>query len=120
MAEWIWILIPLTAIGLGGFKEWLKFKSKQDRLGHSTHELEGTVSTLSEALADSEAERKRLTERLQNLETIVTSQAWDALHEGEPLTLPEQERTGFGAASTEKEEHDSAQKAETLARRMQV
>ena len=82
MAAWIWILIPLTAILMGGFKEWLKFKSKQDKLGTSTHELEGTVRELLEALERSEKQRAALTRRLENLETIVTSETWDALHVG--------------------------------------
>ena len=28
-AEWIWILIPLAAIGLAPFKMWLRVKEKQ-------------------------------------------------------------------------------------------
>ncbi len=82
MAAWIWILIPLTAILMGGFKEWLKFKSKQDRLGTSARALEDEVGALKKALKESEAERQSVQRRLENLETIVTSEAWDALSDG--------------------------------------
>jgi peptidoglycan hydrolase CwlO-like protein len=113
----LWILIPLAGIALGGFSEWLKFKSKQERLGASTHELEGTVADLREALEDSEAKRRRLTERVQNLETIVTSEAWDALHEGEEQPA----LRGDGRAASDEEtlpEPGAPEKAEHLAKRV--
>ena len=111
MAAWIWVLIPLAAILMGGFKEWLKFKAKQEKLGTSTHELEATVERLTEALEASEAEREAVERRLQNLETIVTSQAWDALAEDDGrLALPEQ---------PPREEPSEAEKTEQLARRVQ-
>ena len=121
MAAWIWVLIPITAILAGTVKEWLEFKAKQDRLGHSTHELEETVRTLQGALEESEAERERLTERVQNLETIVTSQAWDALHEApeqSPLSNGQQPPLSEGPSS--REEQGDAKKAKRLARRMQI
>ena len=78
----IWILIPLLAILVGGFSEWLKFKEKQNRLGASAHDLEKTVGEQQAALEAAER-------RIQNLEAIVTSQVWDALHDG---ALPEHEK----------------------------
>lgn len=122
MAAWIWVLIPITAILAGTIKEWFKFKSKQDRLGHSTHELEETVQTLRETLEASEAERRRLTERVQNLETIVTSQAWDALHEapGSADMLSDGRPQATDDAVSDHQETDGAAKAERLARRMNV
>ena len=78
--SWIWI--PIIAILAGTVKEWLKFKEKQQRLGSSTHELEKTV-------AQQQAQLEAAQRRLQNLEAIVTSQMWDAVHDD---ALPEAER----------------------------
>ena len=97
------ILIPLALI-LGGFglsaysiHRWFEYKSRD---GGSTRELEADVAALREALERSEEERARLTERMENVETIVTSEA--------PASLPEEtERrtlgSGSGAAQTEEE-----------------
>lgn len=76
----VWVLIPLAAIAVGAFKEWLKFKAKQDRLGTSTAELERVVDGLRDDLKQSEDSRQRLVERIQNLETIVTTEMWDVVH----------------------------------------
>ena len=74
MAAWIWVLIPLAAILVGAFSEWLKFKEKQVKLGTSTNELERTVTEQQQALAAAQR-------RIENLEAIVTSQVWDAMHD---------------------------------------
>ncbi len=76
----VWVLIPLAALAAGAFKEWLKFKAKQDRLGTSAAELERVVDGLREDLKQSEDSRRHLVERLQNLETIVTTEMWDVVH----------------------------------------
>ena len=117
MAAWIWVLIPITAILAGTVKEWWEFKAKQNRLGLSTHELEETVGALRDALERSESERERLIERVENLETIVTSQAWDALHEP-----PAQETLGneTTAGRPDESSESKAETTERLARRMQV
>lgn len=74
-----WILIPLAGILAGAFKEWLQFKQTQNQLGTSTEKLEKKVNVLEKALENSEAQSALLVERIQNLETIVTSQEWDTL-----------------------------------------
>ncbi len=76
----IWILIPLAAIAVGAFTEWLKFKSKQDRLGTSTAVLEKVVDEVRSELKESLATRDRLQQRIENLETIVTTEMWDVVH----------------------------------------
>lgn len=63
----------------GAFKEWLQFKQTQNQLGTSTENLERKVDVLEKALKDSEANSALLVERIQNLETIVTSHEWDTL-----------------------------------------
>lgn len=76
IAVFMIFMIPITALLVGGLKMWLDFKSKQDQIGTSTHELEDAVQQL-------EAEREKLVRRIENLEAIVTSEEWDALPEGE-------------------------------------
>ena len=85
-----WVLIPLAAILVGAFSEWLKFKAKQQKLGTSTQELENQVVQLERDLQAVRADRDGLARRLENIETIVTSQMWDALHDAsaEPQPLP--------------------------------
>ena len=112
---WIWVLIPITAIVMKGFKEWLRFAATQRRLGASTTELEKEVADLkrlNDALGD----------RVQNLEAIVVSQTWDALHD-RGLSIPERELKIASVAHRELREPDAAaanaQRAEQLARRLQ-
>lgn len=80
----LWILIPLAGIALGGFEQWLKFKKEQRQLGTTTHQLEGSMDEVTGKLAASEAERRRLQERVENLETIVTSRLWSAAADTAP------------------------------------
>ncbi len=75
----LWVLIPLAAILVGAFEQWLKFRAKQEKLGTSTAQLEGIVEDLTERLEESETTRERLEQRIQNLETIVTSVDWDQM-----------------------------------------
>jgi len=110
--------IPILGIALAGYKEWLKFKSKHQELGTSTREVEARIDALQDRLADLEEERDALRERVQNLETIVTSEAWiaehdetagaSALDEEAPLELPE----------TEDASQDDADHTAELARRL--
>ena len=75
----IWVLIPLAVLALVGFREWLKFKRQSAQIGSSTIELEGLVTTLQNEVAELGEERHALNQRVQNLEAIVTSEAWDTL-----------------------------------------
>jgi cell division septum initiation protein DivIVA len=74
---WVWVLIPLAAILVGGLQELLKFKSEQQKLGTSTREAEQELAALRERL---ESENGQLVRRIRNLEAIVTSQTWDEIH----------------------------------------
>ncbi len=92
--------IPILGIVFAGYKEWLKFKAKHRELGTSTREVEDRLRALRERLDRLERERDALQDRVQNLETIVTSEAWIAGHddtagapsldaaEADELTLP--------------------------------
>lgn len=69
----IWVLIPLFAILMGGIKSIFRIKASQLRLGASTSDLEREVAELRRRNA-------LLNDRLENLEAIVVSQTWDAVH----------------------------------------
>lgn len=112
--NWIWILIPLAGIFAGMWKEMLKFRAQGNRLGASSKELERD-------LAASKAERDALVQRIENLEAIVVSQTWGALHD---KTLPEPVREQHVAATAHRELGSVAglsdqQRAQLLAQRLQ-
>ena len=113
--------IPILGIVLAGYKEWLKFKSKHQALGASTREVEERIRSLQERMDRLEQERDALRDRVQNLETIVTSEAWIAGHEDagdgpaldaaeiDALTLPDDQ-----ASSSESEADRTAEIARRL------
>lgn len=78
-----WVLIPVVAILAGVLRDWVRMRTKQKSLGASTTELEREVTAL-------QREREAILDRLQNLEAIVVSQTWDAVHD-RSLTPPERE-----------------------------
>jgi hypothetical protein len=112
--EW-WVLIPIVAIIAANFRRWASFQTKQRQLGVSTTELEREVAALAQAKA-------QLTERIQNLETIVVSQTWGALQE-RGLSPAERELKVANAAHRELGPDDASaanqQRAEQIARRLQ-
>ncbi len=115
-----WVLIPIAGILFGAFKEWLNFKEKQLQLGESTEHLESRVDELLKALESSESDKRALLNRLQNLETIVTSQVWDVLHDEQmPAEIKKLE---IDAVKPRLElpprEDEATRKAEMLARRL--
>ena len=63
VASWIWVLIPLAAIGIAPFKMWLKVKEKQ---------IEAQTSLAAEKSAQYAAHVERLEARLRVVEQIVT------------------------------------------------
>jgi hypothetical protein len=113
-AEW-WVLIPIVAILAANIRRWAAFQAKQRQLGASTTELEKEVAALAKAKAE-------LTERVQNLETIVVSQTWGALQD-RGLSPAERELKVATAAHRELGPADATaanqQRAEQLARRLQ-
>lgn len=112
--------IPILGIALAGYKEWLKFKTKHRELGSSTREVEDRIDGLQDRLARLEAERDALQERVQNLETIVTSEAWIADHDesGGPSSLDETDLAPLEPPHDEAPlPHDTARTAK-LARRL--
>ena len=75
-ASWIWVLIPLAAIGIAPFKMWLRVKEKQI----------GAQSTLAaEKTAQYAAHVERIEARLRVLEQIVTDRGVDTAAQIEAL-----------------------------------
>lgn len=119
--SWVWVLIPLTAIIAGTFKEVAQARREARRLGVSNNELEAKVTSLEERL-DKLATTQR--NRLQNLETIVTSRLWNVLHDDR---LSDSERdTALARARIEMvdlsqpREPTAEEKAEILAKKLTV
>ena len=83
--------IPILGILLAGYKEWLDHKAQHQTLGPTAEELKERFQSLHERIDDLERERDALQKRVQNLETIVTSEAWIANDDATALaelTLP--------------------------------
>ncbi len=111
----LWVLIPIVAILSGTLRQWIRVRANQQQLGASTRELEREVAELSRMKAE-------LTERIQNLETIVVSQTWNVVND---RNLPPAEREAKLATLAHRQpiEDDSArvnqQRAGQLAQRLQ-
>ena len=63
VASWIWVLIPLAAIGIAPFKMWLKIKEKQ---------IEAQSTLAAEKSAQYAQHLERIEARLRVLEQIAT------------------------------------------------
>ena len=63
IASWIWVLIPLAAIGIAPFKMWLKVKERQ---------IETQSNLAAEKSAQYAAHVERIEARLRVVEQIVT------------------------------------------------
>lgn len=113
--ETAWVIIPVIAILAGTFKTWLRIRTQQHVLGASNRELEREVAAIRK-------DRDAMLERLENLEAIVVSQTWDAVHDS---SLPPAEREHRVASAIRRDLGPAAaapnfqQRAEQLARRLQ-
>jgi hypothetical protein len=76
IASWIWVLIPLAAIGIAPFKMWMRMKEKQ---------LENQTSMTAEKAAQYAAHTERLEQRVRVLERIITDKGGDLSNEIEAL-----------------------------------
>jgi hypothetical protein len=76
IASWIWVLIPLAAIGIAPFKMWMRMKEKQ---------LESQTSQTAEKAAQYAAHTERLEQRVRVLERIITDKGGDLSNEIEAL-----------------------------------
>ena len=76
IASWIWVLIPLAAIGIAPFKMWIRVKERQ-------LELQSTMT--AEKTAQYAAHTERLEARMRVLERIITNKGVDLSDEIESL-----------------------------------
>ena len=91
-ASWIWVLIPLAAIGIAPFKMWLKIKEKQ---------IEAQSSLAAEKTAQYAAHVERIEARVRVLEQIVTDRGVETAAQIEALR--DHERIAAPARRTEQE-----------------
>jgi len=113
-STWVWVFIPLAAILMRGFREFIRFKATQRSLGTSTSELERQVADLKKT-------NSQLVDRIESLEAIVVSQTWDAVNL--PLSSEtDRERRIASAAHREMAPPDPAevnqQRVQQLAQRL--
>jgi hypothetical protein len=76
VASWIWVLIPLAAIGIAPFKMWIRMKERQ---------LEQQSTMTAEKTAQYAAHTERLEARMRVLERIITDKGVDLADEIESL-----------------------------------
>jgi len=63
VASWIWVLIPLAAIGIAPFKMWMRIKERQ---------IEAQSGLAAEKSAQYAQHMERVEQRLRVVEQIVT------------------------------------------------
>jgi hypothetical protein len=109
-----WMIFPIFGMLMGMFKQWLRFKERQNQLGTSTNNLEKLVAELRQR-------DQALAERVENLEAIVVSQTWDVVQD-KTLSPVEKEYRLASVAHREMAPPPVAdsQKAEVLARRLKA
>jgi len=76
IASWIWVLIPLAAIGIVPFKLWLRVKEKQ---------IESQTSLAAEKSAQYAQHVERIEQRLRVLEQIATDKGVETAAQIEAL-----------------------------------
>lgn len=76
VASWIWVLIPLAAIGIAPFKIWLRVKERQ---------IESQSRLAAEKSAQYAAHVERIEQRLRVLEKIVTDRGIETAAQIEAL-----------------------------------
>jgi hypothetical protein len=76
VASWIWVLIPLAAIGIAPFKMWLRVKEKQ---------IEAQSNLAAEKSAQYAQHMEKVEARLRVLEQIVTDKGVETAAQIEAL-----------------------------------
>lgn len=76
IASWIWVLIPLAAIGIAPFKMWLRVKEKQ---------IEAQSNLAAEKSAQYAQHMEKVEARLRVLEQIVTDKGVETAAQIEAL-----------------------------------
>jgi len=76
IASWIWVLIPLAAIGIAPFRMWMRIKERQ---------LDLQSQMTAEKTAQYAAHTERLEQRMRVLERIITDKGIEVSDEIESL-----------------------------------
>ena len=76
VASWIWILIPLAAIGIAPFKMWLKIKERQ---------IDAQTTLAAEKSAQYASHVERLEQRVRVLEQLATDRGVETAAQIEAL-----------------------------------
>ncbi|RST30738.1 hypothetical protein HMF7854_07755 [Sphingomonas ginkgonis] len=76
VASWIWVLIPLAAIGIAPFKMWIRVKERQ---------LDAQTGLAAEKSAQYAQHVERIEQRLRVLEEIVTDRGVETAAQIEAL-----------------------------------
>lgn len=76
IASWIWVLIPLAAIGIAPFKMWLRMKERQ---------IDQQSQMTAEKTAQYAAHTERLEQRMRVLERIITDKGLEVSDQIESL-----------------------------------
>ena len=74
------LLFGLMAIG---YKNRIERKTFEQSLRTQTNSLDSNSKETLKVLQAQQEQQQKIIDRLQNLETIVTSEAWDAIKDGE-------------------------------------
>ncbi|MEM6647896.1 MAG: hypothetical protein AAF730_16750 [Bacteroidota bacterium] len=116
MPLWLTIIIIISIVGglgIAAFAMWLDVQRKQAKAGTMNSELAETVAAQQKLLEAAER-------RIQNLEAIVTSEAWDVERGVDLLPAKPTNAVPFGriAASVLDDAPDHAEQAEQMARRV--
>lgn len=96
-----------------GIKNRKYMESLGENLDESTTVLKGDFKEIRRALEGNEKQQERILNRLQNLETIVTSEAWDAIQAGE-----DENTIGLHLNDEEEELPDAEEAARRIARKI--
>ncbi|MFD2533437.1 hypothetical protein [Gracilimonas halophila] len=96
-----------------GIKNRKYMESLGENLDESTTVLKGDFKEIRRSLEGNEKQQERILKRLQNLETIVTSEAWDAIQAGE-----DENTIGLHLNDEEEEQPDAEEAARRIARKI--
>jgi hypothetical protein len=79
IGDWIWVLIPLAAIGVVPFKMWLRIKERQ---------IDAQTHLTAEKSAQYASHVERLEARVRVLEQIITDRGIETAAQIEALRAP--------------------------------
>jgi hypothetical protein len=118
LSSWVWVLIPLIAIGSGAFISVAKLRVEEAK--HKKASSPDLAQLTETIRAELRAQQQTLEKRVANLEAIVTSQTWDVLHDAKLSSEDKKFLTQQLGSEIEnlKQDLSDARKAEILVGRL--